>query len=79
MHGEGHGGGLEGALFGILQALSDLWPSFRSKLPQGDLGPLWHEFRARNVYQEASNVSIFLCDSTAKIIMVQEVEWVKCA
>jgi hypothetical protein len=75
-HWCGNEASLEGALFGFLQAPPYLWPSFRSKLLQGDLGPLRHEFRTINAYQKASNVNIFLCDSTTTKFMAQGVEWI---
>ncbi len=55
-----------------------MWLGSRSKLPQGDLGPLWHEFRAKNVHQEASNVGILMCDSIAnKYIISNPILWFK--
>ncbi len=78
-HIEGHGASPKGGLFSYLQAPYDLSPNSRSILPQGDLGSLQHEFKARNVHRKASNVGILMCDSTIETLLVQDVEWIQYA
>jgi len=69
---------LEGPLFYFLWAPSNLWLGSRSRLPQGDLSPLWHEFKAKNAHQEPSNVGILMCDSIVSIYIISNpILWIK--
>ncbi len=77
--GKSYGSSEERSLFGLLQTLVNMWSFSRCRFLEEDTSSLWYELGVRDVDRKAPNVHLFLCFDRAKVVMVQDVEWVCCS
>jgi hypothetical protein len=53
-----------------------MWSLFRCKFLEGDTSSLWYELEAGDADRKTPDVCLLLCFGQAKIVLVQDVEWV---